>query len=245
MYLLVVILTAIYACSYAANLPLIVSTWANPGFRSASQNAWDFIKVNNGQGLGALVEGLVTCQTLQCDTTVGYGGSPDEDGETTLDALVMDGTNHQMGAVGALRRVKDAARVAWAVMNYTQHSLLVGDQATAFAVKMGFINESLTTNVSIKLHKDWLDNKCQPNFWQIIYPAQKNPLLAKMTGAMMQIYVAQFGSNKDFAKVILIGCQRTADSVVAIVLRLEIIEILRIVMIKVINALDGLVVENV
>jgi N4-(beta-N-acetylglucosaminyl)-L-asparaginase len=70
----------------------------------------------------------VTCQTLQCDTTVGYGGSPDENGETTLDALVMDGTNRQMGAVGALRRVKDAARVAWAVMNYTQHSFLVGDQ---------------------------------------------------------------------------------------------------------------------
>ena len=62
--------------------------------------------------------------------TVGYGGSPDvsvdcrdlrpkasrlqENGETTLDALLFDGFN--MGAVADLRRVRDAARVAWAVM---------------------------------------------------------------------------------------------------------------------------------
>jgi N4-(beta-N-acetylglucosaminyl)-L-asparaginase len=44
----------------------------------------------------------------QCDTTVGYGGSPDEDGETTLDAMVMDGQTLDIGAVGALRGVKNA-----------------------------------------------------------------------------------------------------------------------------------------
>lgn len=31
------------------------------------------------------------CEEQQCDGTVGYGGSPDEYGETTLDALIMDG----------------------------------------------------------------------------------------------------------------------------------------------------------
>lgn len=30
-------------------------------------------------------------------------GSPDEDGETTLDAMVMDGQTLDIGAVGALR----------------------------------------------------------------------------------------------------------------------------------------------
>jgi N4-(beta-N-acetylglucosaminyl)-L-asparaginase len=57
--------------------------------------------------------GLSECETRQCDRTVGYGGSPDESGETTLDALVMDGPKHEMGAVGNLRRVRDVARVAW------------------------------------------------------------------------------------------------------------------------------------
>lgn len=40
----------------------------------------------------------------------------------------MDGPKHEMGAVGDLRRIKDAARVAWAVINYTQHSFLAGEQ---------------------------------------------------------------------------------------------------------------------
>ncbi|KIH62826.1 hypothetical protein ANCDUO_06890 [Ancylostoma duodenale] len=74
----------------------------------------------------ALVEGLSTCERLQCDTTVGYGGSPDENGETTLDALVIDGNGVRMGAVANLHKIKDAARVAWAVMNYTKHTMLVG-----------------------------------------------------------------------------------------------------------------------
>lgn len=39
----------------------------------------------------ALLQGCGECERLQCDFTVGYGGSPDEEGETTLDALIMDG----------------------------------------------------------------------------------------------------------------------------------------------------------
>ena len=38
-----------------------------------------------------LVQGCAQCEQDQCDLTVGYGGSPDEDGETTLDAVIMDG----------------------------------------------------------------------------------------------------------------------------------------------------------
>jgi isoaspartyl peptidase/L-asparaginase-like protein (Ntn-hydrolase superfamily) len=34
---------------------------------------------------------------------VGFGGSPDEKGETTLDSLVMDGPGHKSGSVAAIR----------------------------------------------------------------------------------------------------------------------------------------------
>jgi N4-(beta-N-acetylglucosaminyl)-L-asparaginase len=37
------------------------------------------------------VQGCTECEKLQCDLTVGFGGSPDEEAETTLDALIMDG----------------------------------------------------------------------------------------------------------------------------------------------------------
>ena len=81
---------------------------------------------------------IIHFQEEQCDFTVGFGGSPDEKGETTLDALMMDGATMKVGAVGALRGVKNAIGVARAVLERTRHSLLVGDQATDFAVQMGF-----------------------------------------------------------------------------------------------------------
>lgn len=71
-----------------------------------------------------------------------------------------------VGAVGALRRVKKAISVARRVLEHTHHSILVGDQATQFAVQMGFHEESLTTPASKDLWEDWHKEKhCQPNFW--------------------------------------------------------------------------------
>lgn len=56
---------------------------------------------------------------MQCDGTVGYGGSPDENGETYLDAMIMDGTTKNAGAVGHLRNIRNAILVAKYVMLYT------------------------------------------------------------------------------------------------------------------------------
>lgn len=71
------------------------------------------------------------------------------------------------GAVGALREIKDAVSVARRVMENTDHSLLVGSQATDFAVEMGFGRESLSTNVSKGKWETWKTGKCQPNFWTV------------------------------------------------------------------------------
>uniref|UniRef100_A0AC34RCT5 Uncharacterized protein n=1 Tax=Panagrolaimus sp. JU765 TaxID=591449 RepID=A0AC34RCT5_9BILA len=109
-------------------IPIVVTTWANQGFQLAADKAIDRLSINPTHRMLALVEGLTECELLQCDTTVGYGGSPDETGETTLDALLIDGPGQKMGAVGDLRKIKSAAKVAWAVMNYTEHSFLAGNQ---------------------------------------------------------------------------------------------------------------------
>lgn len=57
--------------------------------------AWRVLQngVHNGKdaALDALVAGCKKCQDEQCDNTVGFGGSPDENGETTLDAFIFDG----------------------------------------------------------------------------------------------------------------------------------------------------------
>lgn len=74
-----------------------------------------------------------------------------------------------VGAVGALRRIKNAVGVARHVLDNTKHSILVGSQATQFAVQMGFHEESLTTSESKKLWSTWAnENNCQPNFWMVI-----------------------------------------------------------------------------
>ncbi|KAF2365320.1 Peptidase T2 asparaginase 2 [Trinorchestia longiramus] len=128
--------------STGANLPLVINTWP---FTNATEKAWAVLSVEEGGVLDAVEQGCAVCEREQCDGTVGYGGSPDEHGETTLDALIMDGATHDVGAVAALRQVKDAISVARHVLHYTDHTLLVGSQATEFALSMGFKQENLTT----------------------------------------------------------------------------------------------------
>lgn len=72
-----------------------------------------------------------------------------------------------IGAVGALRNVRDAIAVAHAVLENTRHTMLVGDQATDFAVQMGFARQSLVTPYSASIWNDWITNRCQPNFWTV------------------------------------------------------------------------------
>lgn len=47
---------------------------------------------SGGSALDAVESGCGVCEIERCNGTVGYGGSPDENGETTLDAMIMDGS---------------------------------------------------------------------------------------------------------------------------------------------------------
>ncbi|XP_019289801.1 N(4)-(beta-N-acetylglucosaminyl)-L-asparaginase [Panthera pardus] len=147
-------------------LPLVLNTWP---FRNATEAAWRTL-ASGGSPLDAVEQGCAVCEREQCDGTVGFGGSPDELGETTLDAMIMDGTTMNVGAVGGLRRIKNAIGVARKVLEHTAHTLLVGESATKFAESMGFISEDLSTNTSRALHSDWLAGNCQPNYWRNVVP---------------------------------------------------------------------------
>lgn len=72
-----------------------------------------------------------------------------------------------IGAVASMRNIKNAIGVARKVLENTQHTLLVGQGASDFAVMMGFKNESLVTEQSNNLWSDWKSNRCQPNFWTV------------------------------------------------------------------------------
>ncbi|KAF8046860.1 hypothetical protein N665_3376s0003 [Sinapis alba] len=144
--------------------PVVVSTWP---FLEAVRAAWR--AVDNGiSAVDAVVEGCSACEELRCDGTVGPGGSPNENGETMLDALVMDG----VGAVAAMRYVKDGIRAARLVMKHSQHTLLAGEGASAFAISMGLPGPmNLSSPESLKKWLDWKENRCQPNFRKNVVPA--------------------------------------------------------------------------
>ncbi|KAL7806670.1 asparaginase-like protein [Trichoderma aethiopicum] len=155
--------------------PLIINTWSGP-FTAATDAA--FLALTSSPqspslALDAAQAGCQACQANQCDTTVGFGGSPDESCETTLDALIMDGQTLNAGAVANLRRVKDAVGVARHVLDYTRHTLLAGEQATQFALENGFVEESLSTEDSLRVCHEWRSNHCQPNYRSNVLP---NPL---------------------------------------------------------------------
>ena len=142
------------------NYPIVVNTWP---FLNATKSAFNTLMQTN-DALLAVEKGCTECEVLRCDGTVGYGGSPDETGDTTLDAMIMDGRNHDVGSVAGLKNIRSAISVARAVMNYTTHTLLIGDAAGKFAISMGFKYEETHSVESMQEWINWYKNNCQPNF---------------------------------------------------------------------------------
>ncbi|KAJ1215687.1 hypothetical protein NDU88_003295, partial [Pleurodeles waltl] len=130
---------------------------------------WSVLQ-SGGSSLDAVEMGCGQCEIDQCDGSVGFGGSPDERGETTLDAMIMNGNTMEVGAVANLRRIKNAIGVARAVMEHTKHTFLVGESASMFAQSMGFLSEDLTTNHSLSIYSKWLNENCQPNARKNVIP---------------------------------------------------------------------------
>lgn len=78
----------------------------------------------------------------------------------------------EVGAVAAMRYVKDGIRAARLVMKYSQHTLLAGEGASAFAISMGLPGPmNLSSPESVKKWSKWKENRCQPNFRKNVVPA--------------------------------------------------------------------------
>ena len=145
-------------------LPVVVNTWP---FTGPCHSGYLALTASpNASPIDAVVAGCSKAEELQCDHTVGWGGSPDSNGETTLDALVMSGADQDMGAVAGLRGVRDATKVARDVMRLTKHSVLGGELATEFARGLGYEMVNLSSEYSRDLHQKWVANGCRPNFWK-------------------------------------------------------------------------------
>ncbi|MBW3541773.1 MAG: isoaspartyl peptidase/L-asparaginase, partial [Planctomycetes bacterium] len=118
----------------------------------ATKRAVELIRAGRDT-LDAAVAGVTLVEDDPNDTSVGYGGMPNEDGIVELDAAVMHGPTHRAGAVAALQSIKNPSQVARLVMDRSDHVLLVGEGALRFAKAHGFKEEDLLTE---KARKIWL-----------------------------------------------------------------------------------------
>jgi N4-(beta-N-acetylglucosaminyl)-L-asparaginase len=118
-----------------------------------------------GDTLDAIIAGVNIQELDPEDQSVGLGGFPNEEGVVQLDASCMHGPTKRAGAVACLEEIATPSLVAKAIMDYTDHILLVGDDAKRFALKMGFKTQNLLTE---KTRQDWLRWRARLNnrdFW--------------------------------------------------------------------------------
>jgi isoaspartyl peptidase/L-asparaginase-like protein (Ntn-hydrolase superfamily) len=143
-----------------APVPTVIATW-DYGLElvTAAQKAL----VAKKDLLDALEAGVNVVENDPKVMSVGYGGLPNEDGVVQLDAAIMDGRTHKVGSVAAIERIKNPISVARKVMERTEHVLLVGAGANAFAKKLGFVEQELLTAES---RAAW--QKAKASFWKTL-----------------------------------------------------------------------------
>ncbi|MCC6231607.1 MAG: N(4)-(beta-N-acetylglucosaminyl)-L-asparaginase [Verrucomicrobiales bacterium] len=141
--------------STAATLPLVVSTW--PFGKDANEKALQTLTAGRSL-LDAVVEGITVTEYDLSVPSVGAGGAPNAEGVISLDACIMDGPTHHCGSVGAVEGILPAIRLARAVMEKTQHVMLVGDGARRFALANGFSHTPMLTDGQ---REAWLKWKAQ------------------------------------------------------------------------------------
>jgi N4-(beta-N-acetylglucosaminyl)-L-asparaginase len=140
--------------------PIVVSSangnrFKNDGTVTCVEKAFSMI-TGGSDVLDAVIAGVNIVELDPAETSVGYGGLPNAEGVVQLDSCCMHGPKKRAGGVGALEGVKTPSLVARAVMDQTDHHLLVGKGAQEFARSVGFeIFADLNTEQSRKAWIEW------------------------------------------------------------------------------------------
>jgi len=144
--------------------------YKNGGPRTAVEEA--FGRIARGEDvLDAVIAGVNICELDPEDDSVGYGGLPNADGVVQLDSCCMHGPKKRAGGVAALEGVRTPSLVAKAVLEQTDHHLIVGKGAQSFARGLGFkIEDDLNTENS---RRQWLDWKRRIDPKHYLDPAKR------------------------------------------------------------------------
>jgi N4-(beta-N-acetylglucosaminyl)-L-asparaginase len=144
--------------------PLIITSHTNETGRNAMEAGWVILKAG-GNAVDAVEQAANVIEVDPEDTSVGYGGLPNERGVVQLDASFMDGKTYSAGAVACLENIKTPSSVAKLVMQHTDHVLLVGAGALEFARAWGFQEENILTEKARRIWLRWKEELSPSDDW--------------------------------------------------------------------------------
>ena len=128
----------------------------NGGDVTCVQKAFTMMTQGGADVLDALIAGVNIVELDPLDDSVGYGGLPNAEGVVQLDSCCMHGPKRRAGGVACIEGVRTPSLVAKAVMEQTDHHLIVGKGAQDFARELGFkIEDDLNTEHSRQLWLEW------------------------------------------------------------------------------------------
>ena len=140
--------------------PVVVASnngnvYKNGGAETGVQKAFNLI-TKGTDVLDALLAGVNIVELDPEDDSVGFGGLPNADGVVQLDSCCMHGPKKRAGGVAAIEGVRTPSLVAKAVMDETDHHLIVGKGAQDFARNIGMkIEADLNTDRSREAWLRW------------------------------------------------------------------------------------------
>ena len=177
------------------NNPIILCSRGKDWAEDVLKPGWDILR-KNGSLLDAIEKSANVTELDPRDTSVGYGGLPNEDGVVQLDASIMYGPNHNCGSVAALEGIKTPSSVARLVMERTDHIHLVAKGAQNFAKMHGFKIENLLTESTRKIWVKWKENLSDKDDY--FPPADGNYDRERTTGT---INILAVDKNSDIAGI--------------------------------------------
>ena len=177
------------------NNPIILCSRGKDWAEDVLKPGWDILR-KNGSLLDAIEKSANVTELDPRDTSVGYGGLPNEDGIVQLDASIMYGPNHNCGSVAALEGIKTPSSVARLVMERTDHIHLVAEGAQNFARMHGFKVENLLTESTRKIWVKWKENLSDKDDY--FPPADGNYDRERTTGT---INILAVDKNSDIAGI--------------------------------------------
>jgi len=106
------------------------------GLRCAFEAAWTILQ-QDGSAVDAVVRATIE---LENDPVfnAGVGSCLNQEGDVEMDASLMEGSTFRVGAVGAVRNLRNPILLAKTIMETERHVFLVSEGAERFARAQGF-----------------------------------------------------------------------------------------------------------